>query len=160
MELFTPALSEVSYCYAQSPLSSGSCFRDNEPHFNCELFAHVLLEELGFGLPKWLRSAELYRRSAGRGVWVDRIDSVEQLIRGDIVLLGPRPIQHIQDPLIYNLHVGVCIDTQTHLIAHASRYGKNGKKHPNGGGVFEQPLYDIILSKRYNTICAIRRPKH
>lgn len=100
----------------------------------------------------------MYRRSAGGKVWVEKVQQNECLRVGDVLLFSKRAVRHIQDPLIYQLHVGVCTDTRLKKIMHASRYLPDGEKHPHGGKIYEQTLCDILRSPRYNTLNGIRRP--
>lgn len=156
---FIPSLATARYGYCEGPLTTASGFIENELLANCQLYAHVLLEELGFSLPKWLRSAELYRRSAGGKIWVDKVACGDEIKVGDLFLFSHRQVRHIQDPLIYRLHLGVCVDACHPTIAHISRYTMCGQKHPHGGEVYEQLLCDMLSSPRYNTVVGIRRPR-
>lgn len=129
--------------------------------FNCELFAHALLDELCLSLPKWLRAAELYRRTPQRNnkkVWVAKIEHLDHIRVGDILLFSDRRIRSIHDPAIFSLHVGVCVDPKLKVVAHSSRYLPTGEHHPDRGQVYQQSVCDILRSPRYNTLVAIRRP--
>jgi hypothetical protein len=149
---------EAQYRFNEGPLTSGTCFENDSFYINCQLCAHIVLEELGFGLPKWLRSAEFYRRSAGGKVWVEKISFNEPVRKGDIFLLAPRRTESLNDNLIFRLHLAVCIEERKKTVMHISQFLTNGQKDKRGGKILEQPLDELLRSPRYNTLVGIRRP--
>ena len=149
---------EAQYRFTEGPLTTGTCFEADQFYLNCQLCAHIILEELGFGLPKWLRSAEFYRRSAGGQVWVEKVIDNQPTRKGDIFLVAPRRIHTLHDPLVFRLHLAVCIEEKRKIAVHMSQFLIDGKKNPCGGKILEQPLDELLRSPRYNTLIGIRRP--
>jgi len=148
----------ASYAYDQGPQRQDlSCFLDDVLQINCQLLTHIVLEELGLELPKYLRSLELYKRSCSKKIWVAKISEVTCTTVGDIYLFGEKPIKNIQDPSIKCLHLAVCVDLEPVQLIHAHRWQKNGRFTKKHQAVNVWSLADFCESKRYNTLVGIRR---
>ena len=89
---------------------------------NCQLLAHVVLEELGYGLPKDLRSKELYEDT----VWTKQISPESDGWRpGDLLFSYAYPEGF--DPK--QLHISVCIAVEAGVphFLHALKFTDSSK---------------------------------
>lgn len=147
----------VSYAYNEGPHRQDlSCFDNEFLQLNCQLLAHLVLEEMGLALPKFLRSLELYRRSSAGKVWVEKVQPNDARI-GDIYLFSNRPILSIHDPILKYLHIAICVDRNPVQLIHAHRWQKNGRLTKMHQGVSIWSVTDFCESTKYNTLVGVRR---
>ncbi|NCN06802.1 MAG: hypothetical protein GW762_00135 [Candidatus Pacebacteria bacterium] len=101
LEEITSLFSGVKYDFNSGPLIERA-EHIFEVGLNCQLLAHIALEELGYGLPKDMRSKELYEDTD----FTFPIDpEVDGWRPGDILFTYQRPDNF--DPKF--LHMSVCI---------------------------------------------------
>lgn len=136
----------VKYDYGGGPLVERTA-QLFEVGSNCQLLAHVVLEELGYGLPKDLRSKELYEDQS----FTYHINPVEVGWRpGDILFTYRTPEGF--DPK--QLHLSVCatVEAGEPQFLHAVKFRDRSKD-----AVTVWSLSDFEQSVKHNHIIAVKR---
>ncbi|MCA9369027.1 MAG: hypothetical protein H6773_03030 [Pseudomonadales bacterium] len=141
-ELFTG----INYDYDSGPLIE-RVEHVFEVGINCQLLAHIVLEELGYGLPKEMRSKELYEDE----VFTFPIDpTVDGWRPGDILFSYNQPDDF--DPK--QLHMSVCAAVEAgvpHFI-HAVKFRDEEKET-----VTTWKLDDFAASRVHRHLIAAKR---
>lgn len=116
---------------------------------NCQLMLHIVMEELGYALPKEMRSSELYEDTQFlQDVYPNRGDGWRV---GDVLFSYSKEVDF--DPR--DLHVSVCVAVEAGMpqFIHAIKFKGT---HQNPVVVWE--LDDFLQSNRHGAIVAVKRP--
>jgi hypothetical protein len=146
LEEITSLFSGVKYDFDSGPLIERA---DHvfEVGLNCQLLAHVVLEELGYGLPKDLRSKELYEDTQ----FTTEIDpEVEGWRPGDILFTYMRPEGF--DPRYLHMSVCVAVEAEAPHFLHALKF-----RDDNKDAVTVWDLEDFANSRVHKHIIAAKR---
>lgn len=117
---------------------------------NCQLMLHIVMEELGYALPKHMRSSELFEdESLLRPVYPNKGDGWRV---GDILFSYSREVDF--DPR--DLHVSVCVAVEAGApqFIHAIKF-----KGTNENPVVLWNLDDFLASSRHQAIVGVKRTK-
>lgn len=121
LEEITSLFSGVKYDYDSGPLIERA-EQVFEVGINCQLLAHVVLEELGYGLPKELRSKELFEDTQ----FTYPIDpEVDGWRPGDILFTYMRPERF--DPKLLHMSVCAAVEAGAPQFLHALKFKDSQK---------------------------------
>lgn len=121
LEEITSLFSGVKYDYDSGPLIE-RVEHIFEVGLNCQLLAHIALEELGYGLPKDMRSKELYEDT----VFTYPIDpAVDGWRPGDILFTYKEPEQF--DSRFLHMSVCVAVEAGAPQFLHALKFKDSQK---------------------------------
>jgi hypothetical protein len=145
-ELLT-LLAGIPYEYEHGPLIEQA--DAVEEGANCQLVFHIVMEELGYAFPKWMRSSELYEDTE----FLFEVDPGEEGWKiGDV--LFSYDTQAVFDPRLLHLSVCIAVETGTPQFIHAVKF-----KDAARDAVVVWTLDDFSSSKKHQQIVGVKRLK-